>query len=47
MKEMAFKVAAPFQEFQCLFFKIALHLDVPENQKCMDEQKLIFRSKLH
>ena len=32
MKEMTFKVAAPSQVFQCLFFKIALHLDNSENQ---------------
>ena len=43
MKEMIFKVAGPFQVFQCLFFKIALNLDVPENQKFSDEQKLMFR----
>ena len=43
MKEMTFKVASSSKVLQCLFFKIALHLDMPENQKFMDEQKLTFR----
>ena len=45
MKEMTFKIAAPSQVFQCLFFKSALSLDVHENQKFLDEQKLIFRKR--
>ena len=40
---MTFKVAPPSQVFQCLLSKIAIHLDVPGNQKFLDEQKLIFR----
>ena len=43
MKEMTFKAAAPSQVFQCLFFKIALHLDKPEIKIFLDEQKLVFR----
>ena len=42
MNEMTFKVAAPSQVSQSLFFKIALHL-VPQNQKFLDDQKLMFR----
>ena len=42
---MTFKIAAPSQVFQCLFFKSALSLDVHENQKFLDEQKLIFRKR--
>ena len=44
MTEMKFKVVASSLAFQCLFFKIFLHLDedVPENQKFMGEQKLMF-----
>ena len=42
MKEMTFKVVASYQVFQYLVFKIALHFDVPENQKFMDEQKVMF-----
>ena len=47
MKEMAFTVKASSQVFQCLFFKIAVNLDMPKNEKFMDEQKLMFRKKLH
>ena len=42
MKEMTFKVAVPSQMFQCLFFKITPNLDVPENHKFFDEEKLMF-----
>ena len=47
MKEMTFKVAAPSHVFQCLFFKIALHLDKPENQKIFGWTKTIVSQKFH
>ena len=43
MREMTFKVGAPSKVFQCLFFKIAIHIDLPENQTFLDEQKLMLR----
>ena len=43
MREMTFKVGAPSNVFQCLFFKIAIHIDLPENQTFLDEQKLMLR----
>ena len=43
MREMTFKVGAPSKVFQCLFFKIAIHIYLPENQTFLDEQKLMLR----
>ena len=40
---MMFKVAAPSQVFQYLFFKSALNFNLHENQKFVNEQKLMFR----
>ena len=47
MKEMTFKVASPSQVIQCLFFKIALHFDKPENQKIFGWTKTIVSQKSH
>ena len=44
---MTFKVVAPSKVFQCLFFKIVIHIDLPENQTFLDEQLINASQKLH